>query len=64
MLKTTLIAFINKTKSSFLIFEAKIAFIYLRQIFTKAIIFYHFDLEYHIGIETNISDYAIDGILN
>ena len=31
--------------------------------FIKAPIFWHFDLESHIQIETNASDYAIDGVL-
>ena len=43
----------------FLTPEARLAFTKLRQVFVKAPILYHFDLEYNIRIETNISGYAI-----
>lgn len=36
----------------------------LWQAFTKVLILQQFDLEYHIGIKTDISDYAIDNVLN
>lgn len=34
-----------------------------RQVFFKALIFHHFDLEYHIWIEIDIFGYIIDGVL-
>ena len=40
------------------------AFNQLRQVFTKAPIFWHFDLECHIRIETDASSYSIGEILN
>ena len=43
----------------FLTFGAKEAFNQLRQAFTKAPILWHFDQEYHIRIETNVSGYVI-----
>ena len=36
----------------------------LRQAFLKAPILYHFDPEYHIRIETDISGYTIGGVLS
>ena len=50
--------------SDFFTSKAKLAFTKLRQAFFKAPIFYHFDLEYHIWIETNVSCYAIGGVLS
>ena len=50
--------------SSFLIFKAKLVFLRLGQAFTKAFIFYYFDLERFIRIETNTSGYAIGDILS
>ena len=44
--------------------NARQAFTQLRQAFTKALILRHFDLECHIRIETNASDYAIGGVLS
>ena len=49
---------------SYLTSGAKQAFIQLRQAFTKALIFQHFDLKCHIRIETEASDYAIVGVLS
>ena len=48
----------------FLIPRAKLAFIKLRQVFLKALIPYHFDLECHIRIETDASGYVIGRILS
>ena len=48
----------------FLTPRAKLAFTKLRQAFVKAPILYHFDLEYHIRIETDVSGYAIGGVLS
>ena len=49
---------------SFLTFEAKLAFLRLRQVFIEAYIIHHFDPERCIRIETNASSYAIDSILS
>ena len=43
---------------------AKLAFTKLRQVFPKAPIFYHFDLEPYIRIETDALDYTIDGVFS
>ena len=43
---------------------AKRAFTQLRQAFIKAPIFQHFDLACYIRIETDVSGYAIGGVLN
>ncbi len=48
----------------FLTPEAKKAFIYLWKAFTKAPILRHFDPEYHIQIETDVSGYTIGGVLS
>ena len=53
----------NKT-TSYLTPEARLAFTKLRKILTKALILQHFDLESHIRIETDVSDYAIGGVLS
>ena len=50
--------------SIFLTSEAKLAFSQLGQIFTKALILYHFDPERYIRIETDVSGYAISSILS
>ena len=44
--------------------EAKLAFTKLRQAFIKAPILHHFNPERHIQIETDVSSYAIDKVLN
>lgn len=44
--------------------EANIAIIHLRQIFIKALIVQHFDLECHIRIKINVSGYAITRVLS
>ncbi len=48
----------------FLTSEVRKAFTKLRQAFVKASILNHFDLERHIRIETDASDYAISGVLS
>ena len=53
-----------KTKLSFLTFNAKMIFYYLRLAFTKTLIFCYFDLECHIWIETYVLGYIIDRMLN
>ena len=50
--------------SDFLISGAKLAFTELRQAFLKAPILHHFNLDYHIRIETDVSGYAISGVLS
>ena len=49
---------------SFLTSKARAAFNCLRLAFIEALIFQHFDLECHIWIETDISSYAINGMLS
>ena len=49
---------------TFLTPGTKNAFNQLKQVFTKAPILQHFDLECHIRIETNALGYAIRGVLN
>ena len=48
----------------FLNSKAKEAFNRLRQAFTKALIFRHFDLQCYIRMETNASGYAIKRVLS
>ena len=54
----------KKTESGFLTFGAKKAFTKLRQAFIKAPILHHFDPKRHIRVETDVSGYAISGILS
>ena len=54
----------NSEEPKFLTFKAKEAFNCLRQAFTKASIFWHFDPECHIRIETDMSGYTIEGVLS
>ena len=51
-------------RSDFLTPGAKLAFAELRQAFVKAPILHHFDPERHIRIETDVSGYAIGGVLS
>ena len=50
--------------TSYLIPDARQAFIQLRKAFTKAPILRHFVLKCHIQIKTNASGYAIGGVLS
>ena len=50
--------------SDFLTPGAKLAFTKFRQAFLKAPILHHFDPERHIRIETDVSGYAIGGVLS
>ena len=50
--------------STFLTPKAKLAFLWLRQAFTKAAILHHFNPDRNIRIETNASGYAIGAILS
>ena len=54
----------KKTESGFLTSGARKVFTKLRQAFIKASILHHFDLEYHIRVETDNSGYVIGRILN
>ncbi len=54
----------NSSETDFLIPEAKKAFIHLRKAFIKAPILRHFDLEYHIRIETNTLEYTISEVFS
>ena len=54
----------TETGSSFLTLEARSTFNRLQLAFTKALIFWHFDPECHIRIETDASSYAISGVLS
>ena len=51
-------------ESKFLTSKARKTFNYLKQPFTKVSILQHFDLEYHIQIETDESGYAIKAVLS
>ncbi len=55
---------LSSQSGSFLTFEARKAFTKLRQAFVEAPILNHFDPERHIQIETDVSGYAISGILS
>ena len=44
--------------------RAKLVFTKLRQTFFKAPIIHHFDLEYHIQIEIDVSDHTIDRVFS
>ena len=44
--------------------EARLAFTRLRQAFVETPIFHHFDPESHIQIETDVSGFAIGGVLS
>ena len=48
----------------FLTLRAKLAFIKLKQAFLKVLILHQFNLERHIRIKTDISSYAIGGVLS
>ena len=50
--------------SNFLTPKAKLAFLRLRQAFSKASILHHFDPKCYIQNETDAFGYAIDGILS
>ena len=54
----------NANAMGYFIPEAREAFTRLRQAFTEAPIFQHFNLECHIRIETDASGYAIGGVLS
>ena len=54
----------KKARSSILISDTKTIFNYLWLIFTKVLIFWYFNLEYHIWIKTNTSSYIINDLLS
>ena len=49
---------------SFLTSDIRTAFYYLRLAFIKVLILWHFYLKYHIWIEIDVIDYAIDSVLS
>ena len=55
---------VSKNISNYLTPDAKKAFDQLRQAFTEAPIFQHFDPERYIRVETDASGYAIGGVLS
>ena len=55
---------ITEAGPSFLTPKARAIFNCLRLAFMKAPILRHFDLEYHIWIKTDVSDYVIGGMLS
>ena len=54
----------NVKATRFLTFKTRVIFTQLRQAFTKALILWYFDPEYHIRIETDASIYAIGEVLS
>ena len=54
----------REARTGFFIPEARLAFTQLRQAFVKVPILHHFDPESHIRIETDVSGYAIGGVLS
>ena len=63
--KSNFIKPVHRAKeSSFLTSNARQAFTQLRQAFTEFPIFWHFDSERYIQIETDTFGYAINGILS
>ena len=54
----------TKARPKFLTLNAKTAFNHLRLAFIEALIFQHFDLKYHIWIETDALGYAISEVLS
>ena len=48
----------------YLTIKTRLAFMQLRKAFIKALIFWYFDMKYHIQIKTNMSGYAIGGVLS
>ena len=50
-------------RSDFFTSGAKPPFAKLKQVFVKALILYHFDLERYIRIETDVLRYVIGGVL-
>ena len=53
-----------EVRQKFLILDARTIFNYLWLAFIEAPILWHFDLEYHIQIETNVLGYAISSVLS
>lgn len=55
--------YLEGSESGFFTLKAWLVFIELRQAFVKAMIFHLFDPEWHILIETNLSDYTIGRVI-
>lgn len=49
---------------NFSILGTKLSFTKLRQVFVKTSIFYHFNPECHIQIETDALEYVIAGVIS
>lgn len=65
MLKTTYVVISKQTnRYSFLTLDAKLISLQLRQVFTKAPIFYYFNSKHYISIKTNTFGYTIDIIFS
>lgn len=54
----------NIENIKFQIFKTRIAFIKLRQVFIKVLIFWYFNPKYYIQIEINTLSYVINKILS
>ena len=54
----------EKAETGFLTPKARLVFNQLRQAFIEAPILHHFDPKSHIWIETDVSSYAIGGVLS
>ena len=57
-------SFVKNSNRGFFIFRARLAFAKLWEAFIKALILYYFDPKCHTYIKTNVSGYAINGILH
>lgn len=55
---------VNSSRMHFLIAKVREVFTYWGKVFTQRPIFYHFDLERNILIETDVSGFAIIEILS
>ena len=62
-IKTSLSKNLNRA-IGYLTPKARLAFIKLSKVFTKALILWHFDPKCHLRIETDVSGYAIGGVLS
>lgn len=54
----------NIENIKFQIFKTRVAFIKLRQVFIKVLIFWYLNQKYHIRIEINALGYVINKILS
>lgn len=54
----------SNTKLRFLTSKARLAFAKLRQVFIKAPILNYFNLKFYIQVESNVSRYIINRVIN